>query len=141
MAELKTKKNTASVDEFIGSVANDTHREDARAVLKLMQKVTGKKPRMWGSSIVGFDEYHYRYDSGHEGDMCMIGFSPRAAALTLYTLPDFEGKEALLAKLGKHKTGKGCLYINRLTDVDSKVLEEIIRAAYEWMQTTHKSID
>jgi hypothetical protein len=134
MAELKTQKNDASVEEFIAAVANDSRREDAKAVLKLMQKVTGKKPRMWGGSIVGFDEYHYRYASGHEGDMCMIGFSPRASALTLYVLPDFDDKQELLHKLGKHKTGKGCLYINRLADVDMKVLETIIRTAYAWMK-------
>src|SRR5688572_1099594 len=93
MAELKTQKNAASVDEFIAAVTNDTRREDAKAVLKLMQKVTGKKPRMWGSNIVGFDEYHYRYESGHEGDMCVIGFSPRASALTLYVLADFDEKQ------------------------------------------------
>jgi hypothetical protein len=138
MAEIKTKKNTASVEEFIAAVADDTRREDAKVVLKLMQKVTGKKPRMWGPSIIGFDEYHYKYASGHEGEMCMIGFSPRAAALTLYTLHGFEGRDELLRQLGKHKTGKGCLYINRLTDVDLKVLETIIRTAYAWMQLHHK---
>ena len=141
MAELKTKKNTASVDEFIAGVGDETRREDARTVLNIMQKVTGKEPRMWGSSIVGFDEYHYRYDSGHEGDMCVIGFSPRASALTLYTLADFDGKEGLLAKLGKHKTGKGCLYIKRLSDVDGKVLEAIIREGYKWMKANNKSTD
>jgi len=134
MAEIKTRKNAASIEEFIAAVANDTRREDAEAVLKLMQKVTGKKPRMWGPTIIGFDEYHYRYDSGHEGDMCMIGFSPRASALTLYTLPAFDGREELLSNLGKHKEGKGCLYINKLADVDLKVLETIIRTAYQWMQ-------
>lgn len=134
MAELKTRKNAASVEEFIAAVENDTRREDAKAVLKLMQKVTGKKPRMWGSNIVGFDEYHYRYASGHEGDMCVIGFSPRAAALTLYVLADFDEKQELLQKLGKHKTGKGCLYINKLADVDVKVLETIIRTTYAWMK-------
>jgi hypothetical protein len=139
MAELKTKKNAASIEEFIAAVANDTRREDATAVLKLMQKVTGKKPRMWGPSIIGFDEYHYRYDSGHEGDMCMIGFSPRTSALTLYTLPAFDGREQLLSQLGKHKAGKGCLYINKLADVDLKVLETIVRTAYKWMQQHHQS--
>lgn len=140
MAELKTQKNTASVEEFLAAVANEGRREDARAVLKLMQKITGKKPCMWGPSIVGFDQYHYRYASGHEGDMCMIGFSPRASALTLYVLPGFDDKQELLQQLGKHKTGKGCLYISKLADVDMKVLEKIIRAAYAWMkQHDHES--
>ncbi|MES2623862.1 MAG: DUF1801 domain-containing protein [Pseudomonadota bacterium] len=139
MAEIKTKKNTASVAEFIANVTNDTRREDASTVLKLMQKVTGKQPKMWGPSIVGFDEYHYRYESGHEGDMCMIGFSPRVSALTLYTLPAFEGRKELLSQLGKHKEGKGCLYISKLADVDLNVLETIIRAAYTWMQQNQKN--
>jgi hypothetical protein len=134
MAELKTKKNGTSVSDFLSAVTNDARREDSRALLKLLQKVTGKKPKMWGGSIVGFDEYHYRYDSGHEGDICMVGFSPRATALTLYILPGFDCEEALLKKLGKHKRGKGCLYINRLADVDQKVLEQIVREAYACMQ-------
>jgi hypothetical protein len=138
MAEVKTRKTAASVDDFIAAVTNETRREDARTVLKLMQKVTGKKPKMWGGSIVGFDEYHYRYETGHEGDICMIGFSPRASALTLYTLADFAERDALLKQLGKHKTGKGCLYINKLADVDLKVLETIVRTAYAWMQQNHK---
>ena len=141
MAELKTKKNTASVAEFIAAVANDTRREDAKAMLKLMQKITGKQPRMWGTNIIGFDEYHYKYASGHEGDMCMIGFSPRASALTLYVLPMAFGGgqelQQLLARLGKHKAGKGCLYINKLADVDIKVLDTIIRTAYAWMQQNY----
>jgi hypothetical protein len=140
MAEIKTRKNAASVDEFIATVANDTRREDAKTVLKLMQKVTGKKPKMWGSNIIGFDEYHYKYKSGHEGEMCMIGFSPRASALTLYTLHEFAGQEELLKQLGKHKRGQGCLYINRLADVDLKILETIIRTAYAWMQQNNKGI-
>lgn len=139
MAEPKTRKNTASVDEFIESVANATRRDDAWTVLRLMRKVTGKKPRMWGASIIGFDEYHYRYESGHEGDMCMIGFSPRASALTLYILPDFKERAELLGKLGKHKEGKGCLYISKLADVDLEVLEEIISSAYAWMRKNQQA--
>lgn len=134
MAELKTKKNDSSVTGFLNAVANETRREDSHVLLKLMQKVTGKKPKMWGGSIVGFDEYHYKYDSGHEGDICMVGFSPRAAALTLYVLPGFDSEDALLKQLGKHKRGKGCLYVNKLADVDQKVLEQIVRGAYAWMQ-------
>lgn len=137
MAEIATKVNEASVTDFLNAVANDTRREDSFAVLKLMQRITGKKPKMWGGSIVGFDQYHYKYDSGHEGDICMIGFSPRANALTLYTLPGFDGEEALLKQLGKHKRGKGCLYINRLADVDLQVLQKLVRAAHDCMKTRY----
>jgi hypothetical protein len=138
MADIKTKKTAVSVAEFIAAVPNETRRADAQVVLKLMQKVTGKKPKMWGPTIVGFDEYHYRYDSGHEADMCMTGFSPRGTALVLYVLVGDE-VDALLPKLGKHKRGKGCLYVNKLADVDLKVLEQLIRAAYAWMQKKHKA--
>lgn len=136
MAEIKTRKTAASVADFIAAVPNATRRADAQAVVKLMQKVTGKKPKLWGPTIIGFDEYHYRYASGHEGDMCMLGFSPRGSALVLYVLCGGD-VDALLPQLGKHKRGKGCLYINRLADVDMKVLEELVRKAYAWMQKTH----
>lgn len=139
MAELKTKKNAASVTEFLDAVANEQRRSDAFALLKLMQKATGKKPKMWGGSIVGFDEYHYRYDSGHEGDMCMIGFSPRSSAMVLYTLPGADEEAALLKQLGKHKRGKGCLYISKLSDVDLAVLEKLMRTAYSCMKQRHGS--
>lgn len=139
MAELKTKKNAASVTEFLDAVANEQRRSDAFALLKLMQKATGKKPKMWGGSIVGFDEYHYRYDSGHEGDMCMIGFSPRSSAMVLYTLPGADEEAALLKQLGKHKRGKGCLYISKLSDVDLAVLEKLMRTAYASMKQRHGS--
>jgi hypothetical protein len=102
---------------------------DAKTLAKLMQRVTGKKPAMWGSSIVGFDTYHYSYESGREGDMPVVGFSPRKAASVLYGAIGFDGAEALLAKLGKHTTGKGCLYIKKLADVDVKVLETLVEKA------------
>jgi len=137
VAEIKTKKTAVSVADFIAAVPNETRRADAHAVLKMMQRVTGKKPKMWGPTIVGFDEYHYRYDSGHEGDMCMIGFSPRGSALVLYVLCS-DDAEKYLAKLGKHKRGKGCLYINKLADVDLKVLEQLRAASYRWMLETHR---
>ncbi len=138
MAEIKTKKTAIDVADFIAAVPNETRRADAQVVLKMMQKVTGKKPKMWGPTIVGFDEYHYRYDSGHEGNMCMTGFSPRGTALVLYVLVGDE-VDALLPKLGKHKRGKGCLYVNKLADVDLKVLEQLMRAAYAWMLKKHKA--
>ncbi|HTR01293.1 MAG TPA: DUF1801 domain-containing protein [Candidatus Acidoferrum sp.] len=137
MAAIKTKKNTASVADFMDAVPNETRRADAKAVAKLMRKITGKPPKMWGPSIVGFDQYHYQYDSGHEGDLCMLGFSPRGSALVLYLLVGFDGQEAMLKQLGKHKRGKGCLYINKLADVNMDVLEQMMRATYAWMQAKY----
>ena len=137
MAELKTKVNKVNVKDFLGKITNTQRREDAFKVLQMMKKITRKQARMWGPSIVGFDQYHYRYDSGHEGDMCMVGFSPRSQALTLYVMPGFKGQAGLLQKLGKHKAGKGCLYIKKLADIDPAVLEKIIAAAYQHMKQTY----
>ena len=130
MAEMKTRLTGASVRDFIDGVKNKKRREDADVVLKLMRRITRKQPRMWGPSIIGFDEYHYKYESGREGEICMIGFSPRAQALTLYLMSGFREYGPLLKKLGKHKKSKACLYINRLEDVNLEVLEEIIDRAY-----------
>lgn len=121
----------ASVSEFIDSVEHDTRREDARFLLQLMQKVSGEKPVMWGPSIVGFGTYHYRYASGREGDMPRIGFSPRKANLAFYIHCDRE----LLAKLGKHKKSVGCMYVNKLADVDLDVLELMIVKAWQHSAT------
>src|SRR5437763_8971729 len=126
MAENKTKPTKASVAEFIDAIDDQTKRADAKALGKLMQSATGEKPKMWGPSIIGFGSLHYVYDTGREGDMPLIGFSPRKAANVLYSTTSFSGAEALLAKLGKHTTGKGCLYIKKLGDVDQKVLETLI---------------
>jgi hypothetical protein len=123
MAELKTKKTEQSATEFLDSVPDEAVRDDCFALVKLMTKATGEKPRMWGPSIVGFGQYHYKYDSGHEGDMCLAGFSPRKQNITLYITP---GTDATMEKLGKHKAGKGCIYIKRLHDVDTKVLTSLI---------------
>lgn len=127
MAELKTKVNDADVEAFIASVENPKRREDSFKVLELMKKITKEEPKMWGSSIVGFGQYHYKYASGQEGDWPIAAFSPRKQALTIYLMPGFELVEDLMAKLGKCKTGKSCLYINRLEDVDVKVLAELIK--------------
>lgn len=126
MAENKTKPTKMSAAEFLDSLPNQNQRADANALAKLMQKASGEKPAMWGPSIVGFGSYHYRYESGREGDMPVIAFSPRKAANVLYGLIAFPGADALLAKLGKHTTGKGCLYIKKLADVDVKVLESLV---------------
>jgi hypothetical protein len=128
MAETKTKPTKISVAGFIASVENDTRREDARALLKLFEKATGWKAQMWGPTIVGFGAYHYKYDSGRSGSICVVGFSPRKANLVVYVF-DFPGKEELLKKLGKHKGGlKQCLYLNKLADVDLSILEKILKA-------------
>lgn len=132
MAETKTRLTGASVRDFLDGVKNKKRREDAYVLLKLIKSATRKQPRMWGPSIVGFDKYHYQYESGREGETCMIGFSPRAQALTLYLMSGFREYGPLLKKLGKHKKSKACLYINKLEDVDLKVLEEIIIRSYRY---------
>jgi hypothetical protein len=129
LAELKTKKTAASVDAFLESVADPQQREDARRLSKLMKEATGAKPRMWGGSIVGFGDHHYKYESGREGDWFLAGFSPRKGNLTIYLTPGLDRVARHLEKLGKHKTGKGCLYIKKLADVDVKVLRELVRAS------------
>ena len=131
MAENKTKKNQASVKAFLDSVEHPQRRKDARELLALMKQITGKRPKMWGPSIVGFGEYHYKYESGREGDMLATGFSPRKQALSLYIMSGFSQYGALLKKLGKFKTGKSCLYVNKLDDVDKDVLAEMIKKSYE----------
>jgi hypothetical protein len=125
-AELKTKVNDASVEDFINRVEDPIKREDCKKVIALMEKASGKKPKMWGPAIVGFDQYHYKYESGREGDMCRIGFSPRKQNLTPYIVNGFEKYENLMSKLGKFKTGKSCLYVKRLSDIDENVLNELI---------------
>lgn len=118
MAELKTKKTEASVADFLDAIPDAARRADCRALAKIMQKATGKKPKMWGASIVGFGDYHYKYESGREGDFFEIGFASRKQDLTLYFMAGVAQYGALRKKLGKHKTGKGCLYIKSLGDVD-----------------------
>ena len=125
MPENKTKPSQLSVAAFIGALPDPIKRADAKALVKLMQSAASEKPKMWGPSIIGFGSYHYRYESGREGDMPLIGFSPRKAATVLYNMTGFSDSEALLAKLGKHTTGKECLYIKRLADADQKVLEAL----------------
>ena len=132
MAEMKTRPTGAGVNEFIAGVKHKQRREDAGALLKMMRRLTRKQPRMWGPSIIGFDRYHYIYESGREGEICMIGFSPRVSALTLYLMSGFREYGPLLKKLGRHKKSKACLYINKLEDVDLEVLEEIIRRSYQY---------
>jgi hypothetical protein len=124
-AEPKTKPTAVSAADFIEAVENETRRADAKTLLALMKRITGETPVMWGPSIVGFGRRHYKYESGREGDVPIAGFSPRKANLVLY-LAHCPERDALLERLGKHKTGVGCLYVNKLADVDADVLEELV---------------
>lgn len=131
MSDLKTKPNTASVKEFLNSIEDPQKKADSRKLVKIMGAITGKRPKMWGDSIVGFGNYHYKYASGREGDMFLAGFSPRKQALTLYIMGGTERFEGLMSKLGKHSTGKACLYIKKLEDVDMEVLKALIKESVE----------
>ena len=126
MASNKTKPTAVSVTAFVNALAEPTKRADAKTLIGLMKSATGDTPRMWGPSIIGFGTHHYQYESGREGDTVLVGFSPRKPAMVLYGVMSCENAEALLAKLGKHSTGKGCLYIKKLSDVDPRVLEQLI---------------
>ena len=126
MAELKTKENKSSVKQFIDSIENIIRRKDCLITKKIMQDVTGKRAMMWGDSIVGFGSYHYKYASGREGDWFLVGFSPRKQNLAVYLMNGFEKHQKLLKNLGKHKTGKSCLYINKLKDINIQSLRELI---------------
>jgi hypothetical protein len=137
MAETKTKPTEVSADAFIEAVPDPVRREDAKAVRAMMERLTGEPARMWGPSIVGFGSYHYRYESGHEGTACRLGFSPRKAELVLYVLTGEPEQQALLARLGKHRVGKACLYIKKLADVDLGVLEDITRGALAHMDARY----
>ena len=126
MADNKTKPTKLSVAAFIEALGDPVRRADAKALTKLMQNAAGEKPQMWGLSIIGFGSCHYKYQSGREGDMPVIAFSPRKAATVLYGVTGFDEAKVLLAKLGKHSTGKGCLYLKKLADVDQHILETLI---------------
>lgn len=134
MAELKTKQNEASVEAFLNSIEDEKKRQACFTLLKLMRDVTQSEPKMWGGSIVGFGSYHYKYESGREGDWFLTGFSPRKQNLTLYIMAGFDRYDELMAKLGKHKTGKSCLYINKLEDIDMAVLRELVAQSVAHMQ-------
>lgn len=137
MAENKTRPTQASVAAYLDALTDEARREDCRALAALMTRATNLAPEMWGPSIVGFGSYHYRYESGREGDSCLVGFSPRKGDLTLYLAGSFPGKEELMAKLGKHKAGKACLYLRRLSDVDPAILEQLIVGSVEEMKRRH----
>ncbi len=126
MAELKTKQTNQSVEAFLNGIENEKRRQECYVVLELMKNVTGAEPKMWGDAIVGFGTYRFKYATGREGDWFLTGFSPRKQNLTLYIMSGFEAYEPLMAKLGKHKTGKSCLYLSKLADVDLTVLKELV---------------
>jgi hypothetical protein len=137
-AELKTKVNEASVEGFLNSVTDEQDRKDCFELLKMMKQVTKEEPKMWGASIVGFGSYHYKGASGREGDWFLTGFSPRKQNLTLYLNHGFDVHKDLLKKLGKYKTGMGCLYVKKLDDVDKKVLKELVTESVKRMKTLSK---
>lgn len=126
MAKNKTTETNISVTDFINAVKDETKRKDSFNLVALIKKQTGLEPKMWGPSIVGFGSYHYKYESGHEGDSPLIGFSPRAAAITLYLSGHFEKREELLEKLGKHKTDKACIYVKKFEDINIETLQKMI---------------
>ena len=138
MAELKTKPNEQSVEAFLNGIEDEKKRQDCFTVLEIMKQITKAEPQMWGSSIVGFGTYHYKYESGREGDWLVAGFSPRKQNLTLYIMAGFSRYDELLSKLGKFKTGKSCLYINKIADVDLPILKELITQSVAYVSTLSK---
>ena len=135
MAELKTKATKVSVKDFLKSVTDTQKRKDSLVLIEMMSKITKEKPKMWGPSIIGFGSYHYKYESGHEGDMCIVGFSPRKAAISIYISAGFKKRDSLLKKLGKHKSAVACLYVKKLEDVDLKILKELITESFKHSKT------
>lgn len=135
MAENKTKVTEAKVESYLAAIEDEARRKDCEALAKLMARATKHEPKMWGTSIVGFGSYHYVYESGREGDACLAGFSSRKGDISVYLMASFPGREELLAKLGKHKMGKGCLYIRKLGDVNLEVLEQLVARSVEARNT------
>jgi Domain of unknown function (DU1801) len=134
MAELKTKLNDSSVEGFLNTVKDEQKRSDSFELLKIMQEISGEPPKMWGTAIIGFGSYHYVYASGREGDWMLAGFSPRKSSISLYLMAGFDRLGDELAQLGKHKVGKGCLYVKRLSDIDEKVLKKMVKKSISIMK-------
>lgn len=132
--ELKTKLNDGDVNEFINSIESELKRNDSFKIIEMMKKITKSEPKMWGDSIIGFGNYHYKYASGREGDWFLCGFSPRKQNLSIYIMSGFNKYENILSKLGKHKTGKGCLYVKNLEEIDLKVLENLIKQSVDYLK-------
>ncbi|WP_080848847.1 DUF1801 domain-containing protein [Cytobacillus gottheilii] len=139
MYELKTKETDHSVIQFIESVESEKKKQDAYELLDIFTETTGYEAKMWGTSIIGFGSYHYKYPTGHEGDAALVGFSPRKAKISLYFAPGEKKREELLKKFGKHTTGKACVYINKLTDVDREILKELINESIAFLQELYPS--
>ena len=137
MAETKTKPTAVSVDDYLASRASPEQLADCKALMAICKRVTKQSPKMWGPSIVGYGSYSYRYDSGHSGEMCIIGFAVRGRELVVYIVSDTPEQAALLARLGKHKMGKACLYFKRLADIDVKVLEALIAGSVAEVKRRH----
>ena len=129
MATIKTTQTSKSVTAFVKAVKDETKQNDSFEIIKIMEEVTGSEPKMWGPSIIGFGHYHYQYESGHEGDMPVAAFSPRSTSLVFYFSPQFDGRDALLQKLGKHKVGKCCVYVKKLADINIDVLKKLIKGS------------
>jgi hypothetical protein len=139
MAKNKTTQTEVSVTDFINSVTDETKRDDSYYLIQLMKTQTGFEPKMWGPSIIGFGSYHYKYNSGHEGDAPLLAFSPRKDAISLYLFQSFDEKEELLQKFGKHKAGKGCIYVKKLADVDIEVLKVMMARSVEYIKNLYPS--
>jgi len=139
MSDLKTQRNDGDVVQFLERVENPKRKADAFKILDLMTEVVGEEPKMWGESIVGYGNYHYKYESGREGDWFLVGFSPRKQNMSLYIMAGFAEYDDLMSKLGKHKTGKSCLYINKLADIDMDVLKQLVTASVAHMTETTQS--
>lgn len=139
MYELKTKETDQSVIEFIEAIESEKKKQDAYELLDLFTETTGYEAKMWGTSIIGFGSYHYKYASGHEGDAALVGFSPRKAKISLYFAPGETKREELLKQFGKHTTGKACVYINKLADVDPEILKELIKESIAFLQNMYPS--
>jgi hypothetical protein len=131
MAQLKTKETDSSVQAYLDAIEDESRRQDCQAIIELMRRVTKEEPKLWGTSIVGFGSYHYKYESGHEGDSCLVGFASRKGDISLYISSAFDSRESLLAELGKYKTGKACLYIKRLSDIKIPILEKLVLETVE----------
>ena len=137
MAENKTKQTEASVESYLAAIEDETRQADCRVLARMMTAATKSPPKMWGTGIVGFGSYHYKYESGHEGDSCILGFASRKGDISLYLVAGFPGSDALFEKLGKHKRGKACTYVKRLSDIDRKVLEEILAGSVAERKRNH----
>ena len=138
MAENKTVPTDQPIEDFLATVEDETVRADCFALALLMAEATGEKPVMWGNAIIGFGSYHYKYESGRQGDICLSGFSPRVGKIALYVLAPFKEKDELLAQLGKYKTGGGCLYIKKLSDIDTDVLTKLVKGTMAFLKNKYQ---